>query len=113
VGFAGKAGATDVNHAFANSEGYSSNFATNVLREAYLRDKNDTSDEIILQSLEGAILDPDNIYHRIFLSVLTKAGILKGRLHDCERIIAPLLEAKKKSQFSATRGPRKTNLKGG
>ena len=52
------------------------------LLEAYLKGKNDISDELVFRSPEGAILDPDNLYHRLFLPVLAKAGIRKIRLHD-------------------------------
>jgi integrase len=34
------------------------------LLEAYLKGKNDISDELVFRSPEGAILDPDNLYHR-------------------------------------------------
>lgn len=40
------------------------------------------NDDLVFRSLEGAILDPDNLYHRFFLPVLAKAGIRKIRLHD-------------------------------
>src|SRR6202451_4257192 len=33
-------------------------------------------------SPRGRFLDPDNLYHRVFLPVLAKAGIRKIRLHD-------------------------------
>ena len=33
-------------------------------------------------SPDGAILDPDNLYHRYFQPVLAKAGLRKIRLHD-------------------------------
>jgi hypothetical protein len=35
-----------------------------------------------LPSPEGTILDPDNLYHRYFHPILTKAGLRKIRLHD-------------------------------
>jgi hypothetical protein len=35
------------------------------LLEAYLEGKNDISEELVLRSPEGAILDPDNLYHRV------------------------------------------------
>jgi integrase len=61
------------------------------LLEAYLAGKNDISDELVFRSPEGAILDPDNLYHRIFLPVLAKAGIRKIRLHDLRHTFGSLL----------------------
>lgn len=42
-------------------------------------------------SPEGTILHPDNLYHRYFLAVLTKAGIRKIRLHDLRHTFGSLL----------------------
>src|SRR5450755_413375 len=42
------------------------------LLEAYLKGKSDISDELVFRSPEGTILDPDNLYHRVFLPVLAK-----------------------------------------
>ena len=42
-------------------------------------------------SPDGAILDPDNLYHRYFRPVLTKAGIRKIRLHDLRHTFGSLL----------------------
>ena len=61
------------------------------LLEAYLKAKNDISDELIFRSPEGKILDPDNLYHRIFLPVLAKAGIRRIRLHDLRHTFGSLL----------------------
>jgi len=61
------------------------------LLEAYLKGKNDISDELVFRSPDGAILDPDNLYHRIFLPVLAKAGIRKIRLHDLRHTFGSLL----------------------
>jgi len=61
------------------------------LLEAFLEGKNDISDERVFPSPEGAILDPDNLYHRYFLPVLTKAGIRKVRLHDLRHSFGSLL----------------------
>jgi len=36
------------------------------LLEAYLKGKNDISEELVFRSPEGTILDPDNLYHRVF-----------------------------------------------
>jgi len=59
--------------------------------EAYLKGKNDISEEFVFRSPEGAILDPDNLYHRVFLLVLAKAGIRKIRLHDLRHTFGSLL----------------------
>ena len=39
----------------------------------------------------GRFLDPDNLYHRVFLPVLAKAGIRKIRLHDLCHTFGSLL----------------------
>ena len=46
---------------------------------------------LVFRSPEGAILDPDNLYHRVFLPVLAKAGIRKIRLHDLRHTFGSLL----------------------
>ncbi len=61
------------------------------LLEAFLEGKNDISDELVFPSPDGAILDPDNLYHRYFLPVLTKAGVRKIRLHDLRHTFGSLL----------------------
>jgi integrase len=61
------------------------------LLEAYLRGKNDISDEFVFRSPQGTILDPDNLYHRVFLPVLAKAGIRRIRLHDLRHTFGSLL----------------------
>jgi integrase len=61
------------------------------LLEAFLKGKNDISDELVFPSPDGSILDPDNLYHRFFLPVLTKAGIRKIRLHDLRHTFGSLL----------------------
>jgi integrase len=61
------------------------------LLDAYLKDKNDISDELVFRSPDGVILDPDNLYHRIFLPVLAKAGIRRIRLHDLRHTFGSLL----------------------
>jgi hypothetical protein len=57
----------------------------------------DISDELVFPSPEGAILDPDNLFHRYFQPVLTKAGLRKMRLHDLRQhadfLIMPTLAA--------------------
>ena len=52
------------------------------LLDSFLKGKNDISDELVFLSPDGAILDPDNLYHRYFRPVLSKAGLRKIRLHD-------------------------------
>jgi len=59
--------------------------------EAYLKGKNDISGERVFRSPEGKILDPDNLYHRIFLPVLAQAGIRRIRLHDLRHPFGSLL----------------------
>jgi len=61
------------------------------LLEAHLKGKHDISDELVFRSPEGAILDPDNLYHRVFLPVLAKAGIRRIRLHDLRHTFGSLL----------------------
>ena len=61
------------------------------LLEAYLKGKNDISGELVFRSPEGTILDPDNLYHRLFLPVLAKAGIRRIRLHDLRHTFGSLL----------------------
>jgi integrase len=61
------------------------------LFEAFLKGKNDIAEELVFPSPDGAILDPDNLYHRYFLPVLTKAGIRKIRLHDLRHTFGSLL----------------------
>jgi integrase len=61
------------------------------LLEAFLEGKTDISDELVFRSPEGAIVDPDNLYHRLFLPVLSKAGIRKIRLHDLRHTFGSLL----------------------
>jgi integrase len=61
------------------------------LLNAYLKGKTDISDELVFQSPEGTILDPDDLYHRYFLPVLAKAGIRKIRLHDLRHTFGSLL----------------------
>jgi hypothetical protein len=47
------------------------------LLQGVLAGKDDISGELVIPSPEGAILDPDNLYHHHFLPILTKAGIRK------------------------------------
>jgi integrase len=61
------------------------------LLEAYLKGKSDISEEFVFPTPQGTILDPDNLYHRVFLPVLAKAGIRKIRLHDLRHTFGLLL----------------------
>jgi integrase len=61
------------------------------LLEAFLKGRNDISDELVFLSPDGAILDPDNLYHRYFQPVLTRAGLRKIRLHDLRHTFGSLL----------------------
>jgi integrase len=56
-----------------------------------LKGKNDVSEELVFRSPEGKILDPDNLYHRVFLPELAKAGIRRIRLHDLRHTFGSLL----------------------
>jgi integrase len=46
---------------------------------------------LVFRSPEGAILDPNNLCHRLFLPVLANAGIRKIRLHDLRHTFGSLL----------------------
>jgi integrase len=61
------------------------------LLDAFLEGNSDISDELVFRSPEGVILDPDNLYHRVVLPVLAKAGIRKIRLHDLRHTFGSLL----------------------
>lgn len=63
----------------------------NRLLTAYLAGKDSISDDLVFPSPDGAILDPDNLYHRYFQPVLTKAGLRKIRLHDLRHTFGSLL----------------------
>jgi len=61
------------------------------LLAAYLEGKNDISGDLVFQTAQGTIVDPDNLYHRFFLPVLAKAGIRRIRLHDLRHTFGSLL----------------------
>src|SRR5437016_6013198 len=61
------------------------------LLEAFIAGKTDVSDERVFPSPERTILDPDNLYHRYFQPVLTKAGLRRIRLHDLRHTFGSLL----------------------
>jgi integrase len=61
------------------------------LLDAFLKGKDDISDELVFLSPEGGILDPDNLYHRYFRPVLLKAGLPRISLHDLRHTFGSLL----------------------
>jgi integrase len=61
------------------------------LLAAFLDGKDDISAKLVFPSPEGSILDPDNLYHRYFQAVLTKAGLRKIRFHDLRHTFGSLL----------------------
>ncbi len=61
------------------------------LLTAFLSGANDITAQLVFPGPDGGILDPDNLYHRYFLPVLTKAGIRKIRLHDLRHTFGSLL----------------------
>jgi integrase len=61
------------------------------LKAAIAEGKADISKDLVFSSSEGRILDPDNFYHRHFVPVLRKSGILKIRLHDLRHTLGFLL----------------------
>ena len=46
------------------------------------KDEAGISSERVFPSPDGTILDPDNLYHRLFVPTLAASGIRKIRLHD-------------------------------
>jgi integrase len=61
------------------------------LLNAFMKGKNDISEDLVFLSPGGAILDPDNLYHSYFRPVLTKSGFRKIRLHDLRHTFGSLL----------------------
>jgi len=61
------------------------------LLETFLQGKDDISGDLVFPSPGGTILDPDNLYHRYFQPVLTKAGLRKIRFHDLRHTFGSLL----------------------
>jgi integrase len=61
------------------------------LLEAYLKGRSDITEELVFRTPGGTILDPDNLYHRVFLPALAKAGIRRIRLHDLRHTFGSLL----------------------
>jgi hypothetical protein len=56
-----------------------------------MKGESDITNELVFPSSDGGILDPDNLYHRLFIPALTKAGIRKIRLHDLRHTFGSLL----------------------
>jgi len=61
------------------------------LRAASSTEKADISTERVFASLDGMILDPDDLYHRYFIPVLEASGIRKIRLRDLRHTFESLL----------------------
>ncbi len=66
------------------------------MRDAHLKavasqGRADISTELVFQSTEGGIIDPDNLYHRYFVPTLAKSGIRRIRLHDLRHTFGSLL----------------------
>jgi len=61
------------------------------LLAAAKRGESDITNELVFPAPDGGILDPDNLYHRLFIPALTKAGIRKIRLHDLRHTFGSLL----------------------
>jgi integrase len=59
------------------------------LLEAFLKGKENIADDLVFPSPDGAVLDPDNLYHRYFQ--LTKTGLRKIRLHVLRHTFGSLL----------------------
>ncbi len=61
------------------------------LLAAYMAGRADISSDLVFPGPDGGILDPDNLYHRLFIPAMTKAGIRKIRLHDLRHTFGSLL----------------------
>jgi integrase len=61
------------------------------LLAAHMRGESDITEELVFPGPDGGILDPDNLYHRLFIPSLAKAGIRKIRLHDLRHTFGSLL----------------------
>ena len=58
------------------------------LLSAFAAGRDNILNEFVFPSHEGKVLDPDNLFHRYFLPVLTKAGLRRIRLHDLRHTFA-------------------------
>ena len=56
-----------------------------------LEDGSTIASDLVFPSQDGSILDPDNLYHRYFVSLLKKSGIHKIRLHALRHTFGSLL----------------------
>ena len=61
------------------------------LLSAFAAGRDNILNEFVFPSPEGKVLDPDNLFHRCFLPVLTKAGLRRFRLHDLRHTFGSLL----------------------
>jgi hypothetical protein len=61
----------------ASLENRCSTFGTSACWKRFSRARKNIADDLVFPSPEGAILDPDNLYHRYFQPVLTKDGLRK------------------------------------
>ncbi len=60
----------------------------NVARQA---GRTDISREQVFPAADGTILDPDNLYHRVFVPILKESGLRHFRLHDLRHTFGSLL----------------------
>ena len=61
------------------------------LISAFASGRDNILNEFVFPSPDGKVLDPDNLFHRYFLPVLTKAGLRRIRLHDLRHTFGSLL----------------------
>ena len=61
------------------------------LISAFAAGRDNILNEFVFPSPEGKVLDPDNLFHRYFLPVLTKGGLRRIRLHDLRHTFGSLL----------------------
>jgi integrase len=61
------------------------------LLKAYLKGKQDISEDFVFPSQAGTVLDPDNLVHYYFQPALTRPGPRKFRFHDLRHTFGSLL----------------------
>jgi integrase len=61
------------------------------LREGLLEGTKDINKKKVFRSTTGSILDPDNLYKRLFRPVLERSGIQPIRFHDLRHTFGSLL----------------------
>jgi integrase len=61
------------------------------LKAAKAEGKDEISADLVFPASDGNILDPDNLYHRLFVPVLRRSRIRKCRLHDLRHSFGSLL----------------------